>query len=382
MALCKPKARREEPYTNITEEAPKKAPKKDRATIEKEFIEEHTGVFSFTPVHWLIVIAIFVPLLWVAWQRWRPGMPINNGLIQYGPVPQEITYAYWVVGSFIVMMTTVTWIAKLGTKMLTIRGLWVLYFLVGTMFNLVSMDILPVGLETEYQIGQVRHTGFICTSWMHLIVEPMIMIAAIVPKSQCDWYWTRFAVYGYIINFLAAVSRQKTFSIYILVGGVGSLPSDTFTIIAAYAIWKRAKDASVKLFAVAVGLHMPSILLILSFMNWGSMSDNNMVGFALMFTQFQYACLAYVVSKHVVLRDLPDDELEKELREKGILPYDPAADDGDDEEAGGVMKPPVEPVITLKGALMVLNVLVTVLTVVYVVLPLVLGYMELKRFVE
>lgn len=138
-------------------------------------------------VHWAIVVVIFVPLLFLFWQRFRVGAPINNSLIQYGPVPREVTYAYWVVFSFIVTATTVTWVAKLGTKMLTIRGLWIAYFLVGTMFNLVAMDILPDHLNSEHQLGNVRHNGFIATSWMHLIVEAMLLVSVFVPKSQCDW---------------------------------------------------------------------------------------------------------------------------------------------------------------------------------------------------
>jgi len=189
-------------------------------------------------------------------------------------------------------------------------------------------------------------------------------------------------VYGYLGTFLALACQQKTFSLYVIIGGVFALPADTFTLFAGIAIWQRASDASVKMFAAIWALNTPLIGSVLALLNWRSASADNWTGLGVIALMVQYILLASFAGKHVVLRDLPDDELEKELREKGILPPDPELDAEDDEEAGGVMKPAPKPSMSHTRAFAYCGVLMVVLFTANFIVPLFTGHLDIKRILE
>eukprot|EP00307_Rebecca_sp_RCC1486_P000633 CAMPEP_0119405658 /NCGR_PEP_ID=MMETSP1335-20130426/265_1 /TAXON_ID=259385 /ORGANISM="Chrysoculter rhomboideus, Strain RCC1486" /LENGTH=311 /DNA_ID=CAMNT_0007429681 /DNA_START=51 /DNA_END=983 /DNA_ORIENTATION=+ len=311
MALCKPKARNGDALVEGSKEErlPTKPPRKDRATLEREYASER-GKFQWRAVNFIFAIILFVPVIFFSTRQYRVGAPINNSVIQYAGMPFGVELAVRLVLTFAITSIVITWIARLGTRMLTIRTLWVMYFCIGAIFHMASWEKQPLP-DGSYGPPSWRSPGFTALTAMHVMTEVMLSLSTVIPRSQSEWWNTRVVVYGYLGTFLALACQQKTFSLYVIIGGVFALPADTFTLFAGIAIWQRASDASVKMFAAIWALNTPLIGSVLALLNWRSASADNWTGLGVIALMVQYILLASFAGKHVVLRDLPDDELEK-----------------------------------------------------------------------
>jgi hypothetical protein len=102
-----------------------------------------------------------------------------------------------------------------------------------------------------------------------------------------------------------------------------------------------------------------------------------------------YVFLMYTVHRNIMMRDLSEDELEKELRRRGVLPRDPAAGDDFDEPnvEGGLMQtkagaPHAKAGPTPREAFIMFFALCGGVGLFLVVPPLLLGKLDITTLVE
>ena len=141
---------------------------------------------------------------------------------------------------------------------------------------------------------------------------------------------------------------------------------------------------------IAWALNGIDVISIMCTLAYGSLKPDNLSGLPMLGLVADYALLMYAVHRNIMTRALSEDELERELRKRGVLPRDLAA--GDDFDApnpeGGLMKSAKgAPVVAKPGpstreAFIMLVVILAVVVPCIAIPPLLLGKLDIMTLIE
>jgi hypothetical protein len=104
-----------------------------------------------------------------------------------------------------------------------------------------------------------------------------------------------------------------------------AVPADMFTIVAGYAIYRRATDWDAKFMGIAWMFNGFVVIWLMCSLSYGSLQPDNLSGLPLLALITDYVLLMIAVHRNVMMRNLSEDELEKELRKPGYVPHQWAA---------------------------------------------------------
>jgi hypothetical protein len=328
-----------------------------------------------------VVLAIAV-LCFFSFTRFRPGQQLANLLIGYGPLPAVA--AYWIRFVLCACMfgLLLTWLSHHGTDKFTYRSLWAVYWLIAVWSHVFTWDsvVAPAAWTS---------VAFHAFAAMHVALEFVLCVLAVVPRSEAAWYNDRLVAYTFTAAFFDGFFQQKTLATLVAVGGMLAVPADTFTIVAGYCIYQRATDWDAKLMGIAWALNGIDVIWLLGTLSFGSLQPDNLSGLPMLGLIADYVFLMYTVHRNIMMRDLSEDELEKELRRRGVLPRDPAAGDDFDEPnvEGGLMQtkagaPHAKAGPTPREAFIMFFALCGGVGLFLVVPPLLLGKLDITTLVE
>ena len=337
------------------------------------------GAFVFTA---LVTYASF-PL-------YRKGERILNLNVGYGGMDTRIYFWLRFVMVFSVYAMVMMWAGKFGIR-ISYRWAWFLYFIIGFTSHLTTWD------EREFGTVSWKSMTFIISATLHVTLENMLCVMTFVPRSQAEWYLTRIFIFVFTAGVFTSFVQQKTLITLLGAGGLLAVPADSFTLVAAYGIWKRTTDGKAKFMAIAWGFNTIIVdFWLLPCLTYFGAKDDNYSGLSLLGLIFDYMILCYAVHINIMSSDLADDALEHQLRRRGVMPPDPVADEafkaGIPMEAlmekghAGAMPTttvPMRPIDTSpRTAFLMLLALMGMVALAVMVVPVALGILPLQQLIE
>jgi len=347
-----------------------------------------TSSFAVTGGMCFATFVAIALLTWASWSRYRPGQPIVNLEVQYGTLDHSIVFVIRFVMVFWIFATVMQWAGKYGIR-ITYRAAWFLYFVVAFMSHLTTWD------ERLYGPNTWKDMCFIVNMTLHVALENIQCILTFVPRSQSEWYLTRAFVFVFTAGVLTSFVQQKTLITLAGAGGLLAIPADSFTIVAGYGIVRRATDAKALYMGIAWMINGFVVFALACFFGWFGGTSENYTGFVLLTLLTDYVLLCYAVHINVMTSDLADDALEFELRKRGIMAPDPAADEAfmkgiavetvlENGQAGGiVLAKPLRRVDTSpRTAFLVTAAIVMFTFFVGILVPVLIGRLPIQMLIE
>lgn len=320
-------------------------------------------------------------LCYASFPRHRPGQQTVSLLVDYGALP--LAAAYWIRFALCSCMFVILlkWLAHHGTAQFSYRTIWAVYWFVGLWSHVFSWD-------TALAPAAWKGIPFHAFAAMHVSFEFILCIYAVVPRSEAGWYNDRLLAFVIVLAFLVGFAQQKSLSTLVGVGGCLAVPADCFTLVAGYCTWRRGTDWDAKFFGIAWMMNGVVVCWLMITLAFKSKEPVNTSGLCLLSLIADYVALMVAVHRNVMMRNLPEAELEKELRQRGVLPRDPAAldDDADGARAeGGLMKTakpraPAGP--TTRQAFIAFWLILAGFGGFVAVVPIVLGKLEIEMLIE
>ena len=308
--------------------------------------------------------------------------------LRFGPPPGMSPQVYQVfhlgLTGCICMIASILAGRYLKLSQISLSLLWILYYVIGVVFHLCS-----------WLMGDAQAYAFLGLTVLHVFVEGLLCIKVLERKPTIVNYWASiFSIYFCIVVFLGFLLWQPL-NLFFLASFV-ALPVDVLVWPAARTLTQRnPQDQRIKLLSNVWALNCPIVLILFAMITWGAKTENNYAGLGALVLQLQYIALGLcwiqtfgrLDASRVGVASLENDDCE----ELGLLPTSrhgattvasetrPLVESKNSSAAAAA--PTNEEGVGMKPALQLTLAIVGIEFALAVIVPLVLGKIDLSMMV-